>query len=196
MSATGSTLTAIRADVAGFVRELRTRPGRSGGNVVVLDSGAGLSNATLQQRLVPVRLFYDFLVEDGVRDSNPVGRGAYTPGRRFGGGDGPAAGAADRKQGGLGARQRPSRAPDSFGVAACPAQDGTVTVPHGEYRWKPARTTFRADHGGGVVEITNAASVKMGSPDDEISRTVASPTVVNPKVTGFGGGESACRRPG
>jgi integrase len=53
--------------------------------VIALDSGAGLSNATLQQRLVPVRLFYDYLVEEGVRDSNPVGRGAYTPGRRFGG---------------------------------------------------------------------------------------------------------------
>jgi len=79
-------LTATRAHVAGFVRELRTRPSRRGGNVVALDSGAGLSNATLQQRLVPVRLFYDFLVEEGVRDSNPVGRGAYTPGRQFGGG--------------------------------------------------------------------------------------------------------------
>jgi integrase len=79
-------LTATRAHVAGFVRELRTRPGRGGGNVIVLDSGAGLSNATLQQRLVPVRLFYDFLVEEGVRGSNPVGRGAYTPGRQFGGG--------------------------------------------------------------------------------------------------------------
>jgi integrase/recombinase XerD len=78
-------VTATRADVAGFVRELRTRPSRSGGNVIALDSGAGLSNATLQQRLVPVRLFYDYLVEEGVRDSNPVGRGAYTPGRRFGG---------------------------------------------------------------------------------------------------------------
>ena len=53
---------------------------------MALDSGAGLSNATLQQRLVPVRLFYDFLVEEGVRDSNPVGRGAYTPGRQFGSG--------------------------------------------------------------------------------------------------------------
>jgi hypothetical protein len=79
-------LTATRAQVAGFVRELGTRPGRRGGNVVALDSGAGLSNATLQQRRVPVRLFYDFLVEEGVRGSNPVGRGAYTPGRRFGGG--------------------------------------------------------------------------------------------------------------
>ena len=38
---------------------------------------------------MPVRLFYDFLVEEGVRESNPVGRGRYTPGRRFGGGSGP-----------------------------------------------------------------------------------------------------------
>jgi hypothetical protein len=46
----------------------------------------GLANATLQQRLsVTVRLFYDFLVEEGVRESNPVGRGRYTPGRHFGG---------------------------------------------------------------------------------------------------------------
>jgi integrase/recombinase XerD len=81
-------LTATRAQVAVFVRELRTRPSKRGGNVVALDSGAGLSNATLQQRLVPVRLFYDFLVEEGVRGSNPVGRGAYTPGRQFGGGSG------------------------------------------------------------------------------------------------------------
>ena len=77
---------ATRAQVAGFVRELASRPGRRGPNVVVLDSGAGLSNATLQQRLVPVRLFYDFLMEEGLRESNPVGRGSYTPGRRFGGG--------------------------------------------------------------------------------------------------------------
>jgi integrase/recombinase XerD len=78
-------LAATRAHVAGFVRELRTRPSRRGGNVLVLDSGAGLANATLQQRLVPVRLFYDFLVEEGVRESNPVGRGRYTPSGGFGG---------------------------------------------------------------------------------------------------------------
>ncbi len=34
---------------------------------------------------MPVRLFYDFLVEEGLRESNPVGRGRYTPGRHFGG---------------------------------------------------------------------------------------------------------------
>ena len=43
-----------------------------------------MANATLQQRLVAVRLFYDYLVEEGVRADNPVGRGRYTPGRRFG----------------------------------------------------------------------------------------------------------------
>jgi integrase/recombinase XerD len=79
---------ATRAQVAGFVRELTSRPSRRGPNVVALDSGAGLANATLQQRLVPVRLFYDFLMEEGLRESNPVGRGSYTPGRRFGGGHG------------------------------------------------------------------------------------------------------------
>ena len=77
-------LTAGRSQVALFVRELATRPHRGGVNVVALDSGTGLSNATLQQRLVSVRLFYDFLVEEGLRESNPVGRGRYTPGRQFG----------------------------------------------------------------------------------------------------------------
>lgn len=78
-------ISANRAHVARYVRELTSRPSRSGPKVVALDSGAGLANATLLQRLVPVRLFYDFLMEEGVRQSNPVGRGRYTPGRGFGG---------------------------------------------------------------------------------------------------------------
>ena len=77
---------ASRADVAVFVRELTSRPSLRGMNVVAIDSGAGLANATIQQRLVPVRLFYDFLMEEGLRESNPVGRGRYTPGRRAGAG--------------------------------------------------------------------------------------------------------------
>jgi integrase/recombinase XerD len=80
--------TATRAHVARFVGYLRARPGPRGENVVALDSGVGLSNATLQQRLVAVRLFYDFLVEEGVRESNPVGRGRYTPRGGMGGGRG------------------------------------------------------------------------------------------------------------
>ncbi len=72
---------ANREHIARYVRELSARPGRRGANVVSIDSGAGLSNATLQQRLVPVRLLYDFLIEEGLRESNPVGRGRYTSGR-------------------------------------------------------------------------------------------------------------------
>jgi len=78
-------VTAGKAHVAAYVRELTNRPSQRGANVVSIDSGVGLANATLQQRLVPVRLFYDFLIEEGLRESNPVGRGRYTPGRRFGG---------------------------------------------------------------------------------------------------------------
>jgi len=78
-------ISANRAHVAAFVRELTTRSSRQGTNVVAIDSGSGLANATLQQRLVSVRLFYDFLIEEGLREFNPVGRGRYTPGRRFGG---------------------------------------------------------------------------------------------------------------
>lgn len=68
-------LTAGRAEIAGYVRDLRERPGRHGENVVALDSGVGLANATLQLRVTVLRLFYDFLVEEGLRERNPVGRG-------------------------------------------------------------------------------------------------------------------------
>ena len=78
-------IAANRAHIAVYVRELSSRPHRRGANVISIDSGAGLANATIQQRLVPVRLFYDFLMEEGLRESNPVGRGRYTPGRRNGG---------------------------------------------------------------------------------------------------------------
>ena len=78
-------ITANRGHVGVFVRELTSRPHRRGGTVVSIESGSGLANATIQQRLVPVRLFYDFLMEEGVRESNPVGRGCYTPGGRGGG---------------------------------------------------------------------------------------------------------------
>jgi site-specific recombinase XerD len=78
-------LVATRADVAGYVRELAPRPNRRGSNITAIDSGVGLANATLRQRLVAVRQFYDFLIDDGVRQTNPVGRGRYTPGKAFGG---------------------------------------------------------------------------------------------------------------
>jgi integrase/recombinase XerD len=77
-------LTAGRAEIARYVRDLAERPSRRGPKVVSLDSGLGLANATLQQRLVAVRLFYDHLIEEGRRETNPVGRGRYTPGKAFG----------------------------------------------------------------------------------------------------------------
>jgi hypothetical protein len=76
---------ANRAHVAVFVRELTSRPHRRGGKRGLDRVGIGLANTTIQQRLVSVRLFYDFLMEEGVRESNPVGRGRYTPGGRGGG---------------------------------------------------------------------------------------------------------------
>lgn len=55
---------------------------------MVIDSGAGLANATLQQRLVAVRLFYDFLIEEAcasrTRSVGAAIRPAGVPGRRVG----------------------------------------------------------------------------------------------------------------
>jgi integrase/recombinase XerD len=67
--------TAGRAEIAGYLRDLRERPGRHGANVIAWNSGVGLSNATLQLRVTVVRLFYDFLVEEQVVERNPVARG-------------------------------------------------------------------------------------------------------------------------
>jgi integrase/recombinase XerD len=77
--------TATRAHIAAYVSDLTGRPHRQGSNVIQVGSGAGLANATIQQRLVAVRLFYDYLVEEGRRETNPVGRGRYTAGKGFGG---------------------------------------------------------------------------------------------------------------
>jgi integrase/recombinase XerD len=71
---------AARQQIAAYVRDLTTRS-----NPRRLHSGAGLANATLQQRLTAVRLFYDYLVEEAIRPDNPVARGAYTPGKGFAG---------------------------------------------------------------------------------------------------------------
>ena len=53
---------ATREHVAAYVRDLPTRPNPRGPNVRVLDSGVGLANATLQQRLTAIRLYYDYLI--------------------------------------------------------------------------------------------------------------------------------------
>jgi integrase/recombinase XerD len=76
---------ATRAHLAAYVRELANRPNPRSSTIRQIDSGHGLSNATMQQRLTVVRLFYDYLMEEGLRANNPVGRGRYTPGTAFGG---------------------------------------------------------------------------------------------------------------
>src|SRR6266702_4231123 len=80
-----SPVTATRADLARYVGDLRQRP-RSHAHQSTPDliPSVGLSNATLQQRLTAVRLFFDFLIEEGKRADHPVGRGRYTPGKSFG----------------------------------------------------------------------------------------------------------------
>src|SRR5690242_33735 len=78
-------LTAGREHVARFVRHLTARPARHAAATRTPPSGClPLSNATVQQRLTAVRLFYDHLVEEGLRDSNPVGRGRYAAHARAG----------------------------------------------------------------------------------------------------------------
>lgn len=78
-------VSATRADIAAYVRDLCTRPHPLAAHIVAIDSGTGLANATIQQRLTAVRLFYDYLAEEGKRTTNPVGRGRYTAGKGFGG---------------------------------------------------------------------------------------------------------------
>ncbi len=49
-----------QADVGGWINDMRDR---------------GLANATLIQRVTALRLFFEYLVEEGVRPANPVSRG-------------------------------------------------------------------------------------------------------------------------
>jgi integrase/recombinase XerD len=76
---------ATKEHIALWVRDLTSRPHRRGANIKAMDSGAGLSNSTLQQRITAVRLFFDFVKEEGLREDNPCGRGRYTPGKGFAG---------------------------------------------------------------------------------------------------------------
>lgn len=74
-----------RDHIALWVADLSHRPNAHGAKVLNIDSGLGYANATMQQRLTAVRLFYDHLIEQGIRVDNPVGRGKYTPGNAFAG---------------------------------------------------------------------------------------------------------------
>src|SRR5437899_10463283 len=77
--------TIAREQVALYVQDLAQRPNPKGAKVLSLESGRGLSNATMHQRITVLRLFCDSLVERKLRQDNPVGRGHYVPGKAFGG---------------------------------------------------------------------------------------------------------------
>lgn len=80
---------AKREHIAAYVRELTMRPRPHRSTLDQRDPSrslmVGLANSTLHQRLTAIRLYYDYLVEEGVRADNPVGRGRYSAGRNFGG---------------------------------------------------------------------------------------------------------------
>jgi integrase/recombinase XerD len=71
-----------REHLAAYVRDLLARKNPRQPKVVHLDSGAGLANATILLRVTVVRLFFDYLVEEGIRTTNPAGRMQWR--RRYG----------------------------------------------------------------------------------------------------------------
>ncbi|MFF5196237.1 MULTISPECIES: hypothetical protein [Streptomyces violaceoruber group] len=67
--------------VAAWIRDMLDRPScRRSKDPPRTETG--LANSTIQQRLVAVRSFYEYLVEDGLREQNPVRRGQAGRGGR------------------------------------------------------------------------------------------------------------------
>jgi site-specific recombinase XerD len=77
--------TATREAIALYVQDLTTRAPLRRRRANTTQPPTGFSNATLQLRLTAVRLYYDSLVEHGLRAANPIGRGQYTASRGFAG---------------------------------------------------------------------------------------------------------------
>lgn len=74
---------ATREDVALFVRSMTAF--RLPASRKTKCERSGMANATIRLRLTAIRLFYDHLIQEGVRGDNPVGRGRYTQDGGFGG---------------------------------------------------------------------------------------------------------------
>lgn len=62
---------ASREQVSQYVRNLLNRRVSKSKGI----SSSLLANATIRQRITVVRLFYDYLIEEGLRTTNPLGRG-------------------------------------------------------------------------------------------------------------------------
>jgi integrase/recombinase XerD len=66
--------TASRLDIATYVRNLLPRS-IVGQELDKNCTNKAVANATLQQRVTVIRLFHDYLVEEGIQDRNPVRQG-------------------------------------------------------------------------------------------------------------------------
>jgi integrase/recombinase XerD len=74
---------AKKADIAAYINYLMTVPRQIKSQDERVEATTGLANATIQQRLTVVRLAYDYLVEEGKRPTNPIGRGRFALGGGF-----------------------------------------------------------------------------------------------------------------
>ena len=74
---------ATRSSIASYVDDMTHRLITHTSHLSSENTFCALANSTMQQHLTAVRLFFDFLIETGLRDYNPVGRGRYTPGNGF-----------------------------------------------------------------------------------------------------------------
>ncbi|MBA3712359.1 MAG: site-specific integrase [Pyrinomonadaceae bacterium] len=74
---------ATRSSIASYVDEMVHRSLPNSLHPNTEHAVCGLANRTMQLRLTAVRLFFDFLIEVGLRTDNPVGRGRYTPANGF-----------------------------------------------------------------------------------------------------------------
>lgn len=76
---------ATKEHIARYINDLRKRPLRSNVKTKSRQPEKGLSNATIQQRLTVIRLCYEYLVEDGRLQTNPVRKGHYARNNPAGG---------------------------------------------------------------------------------------------------------------
>lgn len=66
---------ATKEHIALWINDLSERPHPRPTGEVVIGKRAGLSKSTIHQRVTAVRLYQDYLVEEGLRHRNPVSRG-------------------------------------------------------------------------------------------------------------------------
>ena len=84
---------AKRVDIVAYIKDLNTRS-KSAAHVSLAKrpkyarstAHEGFANATVRLRIAAVRLYYEYLTEEGVNAKNPVKKGKYLKSSRYGGG--------------------------------------------------------------------------------------------------------------